>query len=164
MGNDARVWKEGIVAGLLGAAAVAFWFLIVDLIAGGAFATPQLLGQTLFSVLGKGISWSPMTYVAAYTVVHVAAFVIVGVVVSKVVEASKRTPGVLAGLLLLFVVFEVGFYLAMMFLAKGSPLGNLAWYQIGAANLLAAVLMGRYLWREHPELSARIEGVLSGKA
>jgi hypothetical protein len=163
MAQHASVLKEGTIAGILGAAGVAFWFLIVDLVTGRALATPELLGQSLFSVLGKGIDWSPMQYVLAYTVVHVAAFAIVGMVTVAIIHASNRTPGVLAGLVLLFAVIEAGFYGLTVFLSEGEILGNLAWYQIGAANLLAAALMGGYLLREHPGLGEKTAGVLAGR-
>jgi hypothetical protein len=142
---------------------VAFWFLMVDLIAGQAFTTPEMLGEALFSVLGKGIAWSPAAYVVAYTLVHIAAFIAVGTCTAWIVAASKRTPGVLAGLLLLFVVFEAGFYFLTLFLSQDSQLGNLAWYQIGAANLLAAFLMGRYLWVENPGVGERMGKALEGQ-
>ena len=158
-----RMWKEGAIAGLLGAAGVAFWFLVVDLINGQALATPEYLGRSLFSALGKGISWSPFQYVVAYTLFHCGVFVLIGTIVSAIVAASQRTPGVLAGLLLLFVVFEVGFYGLTLFMSEGTPMGSLAWYQIGAANLLAAFLMGSYLWKEHPELGGKLTAVLEGK-
>lgn len=161
--DRARIWKEGIIAGLLGAAGVAFWFLIVDLIAGAAFATPEMLGRTLLSVLGKGIDLSPAMNVVWYTLFHVGAFVAAGCVVSLLVAASERTPGLLAGLGLFFVVFEMGFYGLTVFLSQSEQYGALAWYQIGGANLFAAVLMGRYLWHEHPELPARMEKVLAGR-
>jgi hypothetical protein len=163
MAKYTSVFREGMVAGLLGAGGVAFWFLLVDLVAGGPFATPELLGRTLFSVLGKGIDWSPMSYVLAYTLFHVAAFVAVGTVVAAIVEASKRTPTVLVGLLLFFVAFEVGFYGLTALLAGGALLGSFAWYQVGAANLVAAGLMGWYLWKRHPELGDRVTKVLDGR-
>lgn len=162
MTKQLSVWKEGTVAGLLGAGGVAFWFLLVDLVSGGPFATPILLGRTLFSVLGKGIDWSPMRYVIAYTVVHVAAFIAIGIIVATIVEASKRTPTVLVGLLLFFVAFEVGFYGLTALVSGGALLGALAWYQVGAANLVAAGLMGWYLWKRHPELPGRISTALNG--
>jgi hypothetical protein len=161
---DRRVVKEGMVAGLLGAAGVAAWFLVVDLVAGEPFRTPVALGQATFSVLGKGIDWSPAAYVAGYTVLHVGVFMLIGLVISLIVEASKRTPGVLAGLLILFAVFEVGFYFFTLFLAQPETVGRIAWYQIGAANLVAAGVMGWYLWREHPELKGRFSRALVGES
>lgn len=160
--DSARIWKEGIIAGLLGAGGVAFWFLIVDLVAGAVFATPEMLGRTMLSVLGKGIDLSPAMNVVWYTFFHVAAFVAIGCLASLLVAVSEQSPGVLAGLLLFFVVFEVGFYGLTVFLSQSEQFGALAWYQIGAANLLAAILMGRYLWKEHPELKERLSGALDG--
>jgi hypothetical protein len=159
-----EMWKEGIIAGLLGAAGVAAWFFVIDMIGGRPFATPAALGQATFSVLGKGIDWSPAQYVIGYTILHIAVFVGIGSIVSWIVEASKRTPGVLAGLLILFAVFEVAFYFFTLFLAQPESVGRIAWYQIGAANLVAAGLMGWYLWREHPELKSRFSRALVGES
>src|SRR5262249_56725415 len=51
LGPWTRVAHEGLVAGLAGAVAVAVWFLLYDLAAGGALRTPALLGAALFSCL-----------------------------------------------------------------------------------------------------------------
>src|SRR5205823_1851736 len=40
-----RILREGFIAGLIGAGAVALWFLIVDIIAGRPFFTPAMLGS-----------------------------------------------------------------------------------------------------------------------
>lgn len=109
-------------------------------IAGVPLATPALLGRTLFSVLGKGI------------------------IVSWVVEASKPVPGVLAGLLLFFVIFEAGAYFITAFLAQPETMGSLSWWRVGMANLIAAAMMGGYLWRGHPELKARFSRALVGQS
>ena len=38
---------------------------------------------------------------------------------------------------------------AVAVLSQSPLFGTIAWYQLGAANLLAAYSMGRYLWRAH---------------
>ena len=43
-----NVYREGIVAGILGAATIALWFLILDIFSGRPFYTPSLLGSALF--------------------------------------------------------------------------------------------------------------------
>jgi len=43
-----RIMREGFIAGLIGAGAVALWFLIVDVIAGRPFFTPAMLGSAVF--------------------------------------------------------------------------------------------------------------------
>ena len=44
-----RILREGFVAGLAGAGAVAVWFFLVDLIGGNPFYTPSMLGSAVFS-------------------------------------------------------------------------------------------------------------------
>lgn len=158
------VMREGTIAGLLGAAGVAGWFFVIDMVAGRPFGTPIDLGRATFSVLGKGIDWSPAGYVVGYTILHVLVFIGIGLLVAKVVEVSDRSPGVLAGLLILFAVFEMGFYFFTLFLAQPETVGRIAWYQIGLANLVAAALMGWFLWRGHPELKGRFSRALVGES
>lgn len=158
------VLREGTIAGLLGAGAVAAWFFVFDMIAGRPFGTPTDLGRATFSVLGKGIDWSPAQYVIGYTILHMLVFIGIGLLVAKIVEVSDRQPGVLAGLLILFAVFEVGFYFFTLFLAQPETVGRIAWWQIGLANLIAAGMMGGYLWRGHPELRGRFSRALVGES
>ena len=43
-----RLYQEGLIAGLVGAATVAIWFLIIDTIQGRPLYTPAVLGAALF--------------------------------------------------------------------------------------------------------------------
>lgn len=152
--------REGLIAGVLGATAVAVWFFVVDLIGGRLLFTPNTLGEGLLSVFGR----SPETMtvnVIAYTIFHYAAFILVGIVAVVLVHVGERTPSVLAGSMLLFVAIEFGFYF-MVALLWQTVLGNFAWYQILAGNLLAAVLMGAYLWRTHPAMREGLVRALDG--
>lgn len=162
MTGRGKVGLEGVTTGLLGAAGVAAWFFVVDLIAGQPLHTPGLLGKAMLSVLGHGIAHGVLFNAAAYTVFHVAAFVGVGLLASELLDISRRIPQVSVGLLLFFAVFEVGFYFAAAALSLTEVLGAIAWYQILAANLLAAILMGTYLWRRHPELKRELTDALEG--
>lgn len=155
---------EGVVAGLLGAAGVAGWFLAVDTLSGHPFFTPDALGRLLFGALGlpagpRG-SIDPVV-VAAYTVFHCAVFVGVGMVAVLLVRAAERQPVVLALLAVLFVVIELGFYGATAVVDTTGVLGRLAWWQVAGGNLVAVALMGGYLARRHPGLGERIDYVLS---
>ena len=154
--------REGVVAGVIGALSVAIWFLLVDLFNGQAFFTPALLGNTLFSFFGSTAGETPMLHIAGYTVFHFLAFAGVGMGASFLVAASKQVPAALAGLLILFVAFQVIFYGVTAALAMNELLGGMAWWSIGVANLLAAFGMGRYLYRAHPELRKSFEFAMSG--
>jgi hypothetical protein len=161
--QNSTVIREGVTAGMLGALGVAAWFLIVDLIAGQPLYTPAMLGQVLLGVLGHGIGHGALFNAAAYSCLHFAAFAIVGLTVSALVDATERAPATAAGLLVFFVVFETGFYGVATLMRQSELLGRLAWYQIGAANLVASALMGWYLWQRHPRLGLTMEQALDGR-
>ena len=52
-GEPRSVLREGIIAGLIGAAVVAVWFFVYDIARGHPFRTPTLLGSFVF--FGAGI-------------------------------------------------------------------------------------------------------------
>jgi hypothetical protein len=154
--------REGLIAGFLGATAVALWFLIVDTAAGRAFYTPTVLGRALLGVLGPAGAEGDLTRVIAYTIFHYLAFGLAGIVLTIVVHHAQAEPSILAGFLILFVAFEIGFYGLTALLSQHELLGTIAWYQIGIGNLLAAGAMGTYLWRRHPELRSEFAHALGG--
>lgn len=150
-----RTLREGILAGLIGATSVAIWFLVIDVIGGRPLHTPSVLGEALMNVLGPNRGEGALEYVMLYTVFHYAVFILFGIVAVAIIHASDREPSLMAGFIILLVVFELGFYFFVMLLDR-SLLGTIAWYQVGAANILAALLMGRYLVRGHPEMMTRM--------
>jgi len=146
------VAREGFVAGLIGAAAVASWFLIVDLIAGQAFFTPAVLGQALFwGVTDPTAADVTVAAVAGYTMVHVLAFLVWGVVAAIMACQIERAPATLFVVVVLFAVYEFGFYIVVAILAQ-PLLGALAWTNVAISNAIAAFGTGYYLWRAHPRL------------
>ena len=165
MAIRAKVLQDGLIAGLLGAAGVAMWFLAVDTFEGKAFFTPEFLGRALFGVLGRGIENHDATYfVVAYTLFHVVAFIGLGIVASMLITATGKAPQFMAGMALFFVVFEVGFYFLALMLSSANVLGSLAWYQVGAANLVASGLMGGFLLKRHPEFAGNLTHALDGSS
>ena len=144
--------RDGVVAGLLGAASVAAWFFILDVTAGRPFFTPAVLGSAVVQLLGGGPGGLGLVmHVLIYTILHVAAFVALGLVAalaSNAVELERRPRGV-AGFLALFAILEAAYLVAVGFVAASELFGAYAWWQFGIANLIAALLMGRYIWRSH---------------
>jgi len=150
-----RIYLEGIVAGLLGAATVALWFLALDGVAGRPLHTPTLLGTALFRG-GTGLA-SPETVpvslemVVLYTWVHALVFCVIGGVAARLLAVAERQPNAGFGILLLFVVLAFGFLVVALIFAE-PILQALTWPAILGGNLLAAVAMGVYFWRRHPDL------------
>ena len=147
------VFRDGVLAGIIGATAIAVWFFVVDLIAGQPFFTPTTLGRAVFSVLGTvPETESPIVHVLAYTAFHYAVFIALGIVAAAMVRLAGDEPSVLLGFVILFVSFEVGFYAFVAVLSQVTPLGQLAWWQVMIGNLIAAAAMGFFLLRRHPVL------------
>lgn len=150
-----NVYGEGLVAGLLGAATLALWFLIVDTVNGRPLYTPTVLGTAVFRG-GAGLE-NPQTLpisfemVMLFTWVHALVFVVIGGAVARLLAFAEHTANVGFGIVLLFVIFEFGFVAVTMIFAE-DVLRSLAWPAVLVGNLLAATVMGAYFWRRHPNL------------
>ena len=150
------VYLEGIRAGLVGASIIAFWFLIVDTMAGRPLYTPTVLGAALFhggTELAAGQAVTPsLELVAGFTWVHYLVFMLIGVGAARLMGVAELNPNAGFGIVLFFALFEFGFLLASMIFAEG-VMQRLAWPAVAVGNLLAAAGMAWVLWRAHRQLA-----------
>lgn len=148
--------REGFVSGLIGAFAVAGWFLVIDVALREPLFTPAALGSALLAgAEGPGQVQIHAGTVLGYTTIHFAGFLLLGVVAAGLVAQAERFPPLVWALALLFVVFEV-LFVALVALLGVWILEEIAWWSVLAGNLLAAAGMGGYLWRAHPILREEI--------
>jgi hypothetical protein len=144
--------REGLIAGLIGAVTVAAWFLALDLMQGRLLFMPAALGSALF--LGAAspdeVSAAP-AIIAGYTAVHIAGFIAIGLLAAALIRGAERHPPVIFGAVLLFVTMEA-FIIGLIAIAAAWLLEIISWWTIAAANVVAAMAMGVYLWRSHPQL------------
>jgi hypothetical protein len=154
VGPAGSVLREGVVAGLVGAAVVALWFLALDSVRGDPLRTPELLGSALLRQ-APGIP-----AVLHYTVVHGIAFIAFGVVGAVLLAAAERQPVFIFPLVILFTAFEVAFFGAVIILAKWI-LDEVAGWQIFTGNLLAASAMLAYFFKGHRQLAHRMTEAFS---
>ena len=149
---------DGLFTGMIGALAVALWFLVLDVAAGRPLYTPALLGDVLLhgsQSASRAVVVAPLQ-VAAYTAVHFVAFIAVGIVFSYLMTLFERFPIMFFVLLVLFLCLMVGFF--AMDLALGAQLlGRLRPWTVAVANLLAALGMALYQWRRHPSVLKGVE-------
>lgn len=150
------VIREGLMAGLIGAVAVAVWFFVLDLFAGQLLLTPGVLGSALFrgATTPSAVELSGLT-VGGYTAVHFAVFAVFGILVAWLVKRAEESPPLILGLVLLFVTFET-LLLGIVAIMAAWLLEVLAWWAIGVGNLIAAAAMAIYLWQAHPRLRQEI--------
>lgn len=150
--QEHRIIREGLVGGLVGALAVAIWFFLVDALMGRLLFTPAALGSAL--ILGAGsvaeVQFSVAT-VGGYTLLHVIAFVLVGLVAAAIATEAEREPPLVLAFGLLFATIEA-LFIGIMAIFAFWLLDAIAWWTIVFGNLIAALVVGVYLWREHPAL------------
>ena len=155
--DTARLYQEGMIAGVIGAITVAVWFLLLDTAAGHPFYTPTVLGTAIFR---RSALASPETLpvslemVGMFTWVHMLIFAALGGIASRLLGMVERNPSWGFGLLLFAVVFEFGFLAAALVFAT-PVLRLIPWPSVLVANLLAAAAMSAYFWRRHPRLVVR---------
>lgn len=155
-----RIIREGLIAGLIGAAAVAAWFLIIDIVNRQALFTPAMLGQATFwgetdpTAVRALFTSDPeqiFASVIAYTAVHGVAFMVVGIIAATLAYEVELFPSTLFIVVVFFAIFEFGFYV-LVAIAAQPLLGALAWWNVAIGNAIAAFGMGYYLWRIHPKM------------
>jgi hypothetical protein len=158
MAAERRIVREGVIAGLIGAAAVAILILVFDIASGAPLQSPAILGSAIL----KGIRDPNLATVSAgtvvgYTIIHGLGFIVVGLIASYLVASAEREPALVLALLIFFAAFEV-FFLALIAFWALPVLGVLAWWEILAGNLVAAAAMLYYFHRCHPELARNLIG------
>jgi hypothetical protein len=143
------IFGEGLVVGLLGATAVAAWFLLYDLAAGVPFRTPALLGATIFDGLRDptALVITP-GLVLKYTVVHGLAFLAFGMAAAGLFALVDYERRILFGVFMLFCCFEV-FLVGMVMALAERLIEDIPIWSILGANFLAAVVMLGFLFRSH---------------
>ncbi|MGH7674439.1 MAG: hypothetical protein ACREMV_04130 [Gemmatimonadales bacterium] len=147
---------RGLVIGLVGAAAVALWFLILELAAGRPFRTPAALGSALLlGASGPHEIQVSIGVVATYTVVHLAAFWAAGVAFVALAEQLERTPGLIQLAVMAGIVLE-GLVVGTLAVGAQWVLGVIGWWTVLVGNAIAVAAMGWLVWRAHPALGQKL--------
>jgi len=160
--GERSVVREGIVAGLIGAAVVAIWFFVFDLARGKPFITPTLLGSMVFFGVKTPIGLDPaIGPILGYTVLHGLAFIAFGIVAATMMAMSEREPALFIGFVILFACFEVFFFGLLSVLGRAAQ-AALVWWSVLIGNLLASVAMLWYFFRAHRALPRSLVGSWGG--
>jgi len=157
------ILSGGLVAGLLGYGAVIVVVSVLNVVGGRSpFYTAALFGSVLFYGLHDPamlqISAGP---VLAYNMLHVLAFLLLGMLASWLVALAEKYPAAQYFVLvtLIFVAFHV---FGALLLFAGPLLGRGAGLTVGLAGLVAAGAMGWYLLRVHPLLRRELKEIPMG--
>lgn len=144
---------EGAVAGIIGAAMVAVWFLAYDLMRDVPFWTPSLLGAALF---GGGSHAVPVEIstglVLKYTIVHGLAFIVFGCALAGLFAIADRDFRFLFAIFMALCCFQVAFLALLVVLAEWL-LDPVPWWTIVIGNVFATIgMLGVLLPRHRPAL------------
>lgn len=152
------VYVDGLVAGVIGAAIIAIWFLFLDAVVRLPLYTPTVLGaglslgtKDLGAIEGAQVS---LKLTLIYTLVHGLVFIALGEIAAFCLLLAAKKPKLRFGILLLFVILEVGFVGTALIFAE-PILHELAWPAVLVGNFLAAAGMVVYLWLRHPNFELR---------
>ncbi len=155
---ERSVLREGIVAGLIGAATVAVWFFVFDLARGRPFLTPGVLGALVFYGADPPLAAVPSAGpILGYTILHGLAFVAFGVMAATIMAMSEREPALFIGFVVLFACFEA-FFFGVLGAFGQSMHGALVWWAVLVGNVLASLAMLWYLFRAHRALPRSLVG------
>ncbi|MGE5750045.1 MAG: hypothetical protein ACM31F_08790 [Gemmatimonas sp.] len=159
--NERRTLRDGIVVGLIGYASVALFYSAFDILASrGMFYTVNLLGKALFRGLrDPAVLMFPLeidfTAAFLYNLVHLAAALIIGVVVTVLVVIAEQHPsrrGVVR------IILVAGFFVTVALVATlTTPIRPLLpMWSVVASNALAAIIAGAYLLSRRPGLWSKL--------
>jgi hypothetical protein len=150
--REHKLVARGLVTGLIGAAAVAAWFLVLDVARGQPFFTPAALGAALLlGATSQADVQVSVPIVAAYTTLHLAAFAGIGIAIEWAAERIERAPAVLRAAVLAFVLLEALFIGVVGALSQW-VLGALGYWAVAVGNVLALASMGMWVLAMHPKL------------
>ncbi len=154
----AMVFLDGLIAGIIGAAIIAIWFLFIDTVSGLPLYAPTVLGAALF--LGpEDLASTEQVQISLrltlmYTWVHGLVFIVLGEIAAYFHLSVGKNPNLGLSILLLFVILEFGFVGTTLVFAN-PIVYELAWAMVLLGNLLAAAGMACYLWLRHPNFVIR---------
>ena len=153
-----RYLRDGIIAGLMGAAIVAVWFLIYDAARGHPLRTPSLLAAAALQGLRDpgAVTVSP-GMVAQYTVLHGVVFAMVGVLIAFLIVSAQSQPSRLLTVFIALLCFEVAFLAVLTWWAH-PVVTTLRWWAILIANALAAAGMLIYFFVGYRALGRTLLG------
>ena len=148
--DAARFRTQGMIAGLVGAALLAAWFLVLDTLRGHPLYTPTLLAHVMLS--SGEASVTPESLPGAlgptlvFTAVHALAFAAIGFTVAEFLRRFDLVHSKALTLVLLFGALCVAFLtFGVLFAAVGT--NGILLRDAFAGNALAAFGMAGYLWR-----------------
>ena len=155
--SDHSAIREGLVVGLLGAIVLAVWYVVQrrDRRPFPPYARCARANARA-GAAGPAAGIMPAA-VAGYAALHVAVFLLIGVVMAWAIHAANRYPTVRTGVVIALVL-GLG-YVYSILLSTPSFAGDPSLRLSVMVGVVAFVAMLLYLWRRHPSLRRQVHEV-----
>lgn len=151
-----KVVHDGVISGLIGAGIVAVWFLVYDFLFRQPFFTPAALGSALLlGATGPAEIQINVATVLGYTILHVSAFLIAGIIAAAFWVNAERYPPLILGFILVFTAFSAAI-MGVIALFASWILPLLGWWAILIGSVLGAAGVIGYLSARHPAVVNRL--------
>ncbi len=149
---------EVVRAGVLAAAVVWLWVLLVGAVNGDPLRLASLIGGSFTSVV-SGQSTPQWVAVVVFTVFHFAAWLGIADLSVIVIQVAARSPAVLmrAAFVAILLVLAVAGVTTMF--GSGGLGAAFAWPAIYMGSILGLGVMWWYLLRQHPEVRVELAHV-----
>jgi hypothetical protein len=149
---------QGLVAGVVGYAAVALFFLLLNVIAGQSpFFTAAALGSSLFYGLGDtaqlAIEPGP---VLAFNGVHLLLSLVAGTIAAWLLFETERHHFIWYFVFFVFLAAFV-YSLVVVGIVGAEILQVISWWSVLAANVIWVFALGSYLWFQHRGLMKSLD-------
>lgn len=142
-----EILGDGTMAGVIGASAIALFFLLVDTARREALYTPSVMASALLrGVPPSSATEVDLSMVAAYSVLHGTAFVGIGILAAWATALRRASVATFTLAIALFAVLELGFLFTCTTL-EPALLEAVGVAPATVGNLLAAIGMAAYLHR-----------------
>ena len=142
----AEILGDGTMAGVIGASALALFFLVIDTARREPLWTPSVMASALLRGEAPGEAAVDLSMVAAYSVLHGAAFVAIGVLAAWATALRHASVATFTLAIALFATLELGFLITCVAIDR-SLLDVVGVAPATVGNLIAAIGMAAYLHR-----------------
>ena len=142
----AEILGDGTMAGVIGASAIALFFLLIDTARREPLFTPSVMASALLRSEAPAQASVDLSMVAAYSVLHGAAFVAVGVLAAWATAMRHASVATFTLAIALFGTLEAGFLVTCIAVNR-TLLDVVGVAPATVGNLLAAIGMAAYLHR-----------------
>jgi hypothetical protein len=157
MNQRVRMVFDGAVAGVIGAFAIAVWYVIFDAARGMPFASPDAWMATLFgSSGGAGLMIGRLGF-------HFGVFALIGVAAAVILETAEADEKLFPTMMVLVPVFEIFCILILMLLGPSATV-SLPWWKFLIGALMATSVMLAFFLERHPTLARHLAGPWLGVA